>query len=237
MNRPFRLQGLLDSATSVATFVAACAVVWTVTFPREAPRAAASPPARQPVSKIDGVETSLSVNRKGDEGAKLAIIEFSDFECPYCGRYSRDIYPQVQRELVDKGLVVYSFRHFPLESIHKAALSAAKAAACAGQQDKFWEMHHRMFQNQKQLDDASLVLHAKTAGIDAARFTSCVNGDIASFIKSDQEEARKFGINSTPTLLVGLVQTNGRVKVMRKLAGAQPYENIKAVLDEVAKES
>src|SRR6185436_20936742 len=78
---------------------------------------------------------------KGRASAPLVMLEFSDFECPFCGRYSRETYPQVQREYVDTGKVRYVFRHTPIERIHPQAMKAAEAAECAGTQGKFWEMH------------------------------------------------------------------------------------------------
>jgi protein-disulfide isomerase len=132
-------------------------------------------------------------------------------------------------------VVDYSFRQFPLESIHKAAFKAGEASACAGEQGKFWEMHERLFQNQQQLDPASLLSYASSLGVDAPRFQTCLAGQMVQRIRDDEDEAKRLGVNSTPTFLVGLLKQNGKVQVLRKIAGAVPYETFKSVVDEVLK--
>lgn len=233
MTRPSGLLAILEGLVSAVTAVAAVAVLWAVMWPRVSPPSQA--PARSPIMSVNGIETGISPSSKLHSSARLAIIEFSDFECPFCGRYARDTYPRVQTELVDKGIVNYSFRHFPLEAIHKAAFKAGEASACAGEQGKFWEMHARLFDNQKQLSEPDLLAHAKALSLDESRFKSCLDDDMTARIRADQEEARKFGINSTPTFLVGIVQPNGKVKVVRKLSGAQPFETFQSIVDEVLK--
>jgi protein-disulfide isomerase len=224
-----RFGSVVDTVVSMATLGAAVAIVWTVV----SPRVSTSSPSH--VTRIDGLETSVGAARQGHPGAKVAIIEFSDFECPYCGQYAREIYPQLQANLIDKGVVGYSFRHFPLEQIHKLAFKAAEASACAGVQGKFWEMHDRLFQHQERLSEADLVSHARSIGLASSDFGACLGSQMAPNIRADQEEAKRFGINGTPSFLVGLVRSNGNVKVLRRLSGAQPYETFKSVVDELLK--
>ena len=236
MSQYHRLQRIIDLLTSVSTVAVAAGLIWTLAEPRRAGQmSTAAQVTRSPVTLIDGIETSLDIPVKHRDSAKIAIIEFSDFECPFCGRYAREIYPQVQANLVDKGIANYSFRHFPLESIHKSAFRAGEASACAGEQGKFWEMHDHLFQNQKPLADSDLFAYAQALRLDESAFRVCLREQMAGKIKSDQEEARKFGINSTPSFLVGTIQKNGKVKVLRKMSGAQPYEVFKSLVDEVLK--
>jgi protein-disulfide isomerase len=233
MSLHLNARSVLEWVTSLATLAAALAIVWTVAFARANGSVPSGPAVRSPVTSVAGLEITLAETNKHHDGAKVAIIEFSDFECPYCGRYARDIYPEIKRAFVDSGIVDYSFRNFPLESIHKAALKAGEASVCAAEQGKFWEMHDQLFQNQKQLTEPDLVRYASTLSLDVTRFGNCLKDQVAERIRRDQDEAKKFDINATPSFLVGLIQSNGKVKVTRKVSGAQSLETFRAVIDEV----
>ena len=168
---------------------------------------------------------------RGKGTARVALIEFSDYQCPFCSRYSRDTYPQIATEYVDSGKVKYVFRDFPL-SFHKQAFKAAEAAHCAGAQGKFWEMHDTLFQNQAALAPEQLGGHAKTIGIDATAFQQCLDsGRFTAEVNKDVTEGGAAGVTGTPAFLVGVIQPDGRVKVVRKLSGARPYADFKAALD------
>jgi protein-disulfide isomerase len=169
---------------------------------------------------------------KGSGTARVAVIEFSDYQCPFCGRYAKDVLPQIRTEYVDTGKIRYVFRDMPL-SFHKQAFQAAEAAHCAGAQGKFWEMHDTLFQNQSALAAEQLPTHARAVGVDDARFQQCLeSGQYASEINKDVADAGAAGITGTPTFLVGVIQPgDGRVKVVKKLVGARPYEDFKAAID------
>jgi protein-disulfide isomerase len=169
---------------------------------------------------------------KGSGTAKLALIEFSDYQCPFCGRYNKEILPQIRGNYVDTGKIKYVFRDMPL-SFHKNAFKAAEAAHCAGAQGKFWEMHDALFANQAALDPEQLGAYAKTIGLNDAQFQQCLeSGKFASEINKDVADAGAAGISGTPTFLVGVIQPgDGRVKVVKKLVGAKPYDEFKAAID------
>jgi protein-disulfide isomerase len=169
---------------------------------------------------------------RGDRAAKVAVIEYSDFQCPFCGRYAKETFPQVEADYVATGKVKYVFHDLPLE-FHKYAFKAAEAAHCAGEQGKFWEMHGVLFQNQAALAPEQLPGYAKGLGLREAAFQQCLDsGKFAAAIKDDISEAGKVGISGTPTFLVGIVQPgDGRVKVVKKLVGAKAYSDFKAALD------
>ena len=160
------------------------------------------------------------------------MIEFSDYQCPFCSRYARDVLPQIRTDYVDTGKIKYVFRDLPL-SFHKQAFKAAEAAHCAGAQGKFWEMHDTLFQNQSALAPEQLATHAKTVGVDDAQFQQCLDsGKFAADINKDIADAGAAGITGTPTFLVGVIQPgDGRVKVVKKLVGAKPYAEFKAAID------
>jgi protein-disulfide isomerase len=168
---------------------------------------------------------------KGAANAKVALIEFSDYQCPFCGRYDADTYPQIQKEYVDTGKIKYVWRDLPLD-FHKQAFKAAEAAHCAGEQGKFWEMHDHLFANQKNLAPEELPKFAEALKLDKGQFQQCIDSSrYAEEIKKDITEAGNVGISGTPSFLVGLVQPNGTVKITKKLVGAKPYAEFKAAID------
>jgi len=194
--------------------------------PAPAPGLAAPPPLPTTPISIAGAAT------RGNPAAKLVIVEFSDFQCPYCGRYSRETYTQLEREYVDTSKVRYVFRHFPLERLHPNAFKAAEAGECALQQGKFWEMHTRLFANQLALADADLLNHAKAVGLDAGAFQTCVvSAPVSARIRQDLDEGARAGITGTPTMFLGTLQKDGQVHVLRKVVGAVSYPSLKSTID------
>jgi predicted DsbA family dithiol-disulfide isomerase len=156
---------------------------------------------------------------KGPEDAPVTMVEFSDFQCPYCGRVA-----PVLRQLEDKygEKLRLVFRNYPLP-MHPQAPKAAEAAACAGDQDKFWEMHDRLFAHQDKLQVADLKATAVDLGLDAKAFDECLDsGKREAVWKEDQKEGDGYGVSATPWFFI-----NGRA-----LSGAQPYENFARVIDD-----
>ena len=176
-----------------------------------------------------GIEGSVS---RGSASARVTIVEFSDFQCPFCGRFSRETFDQLDRDYIATGKVRYVFRHFPIEKIHPSAFKAALVGECARQVGKFWELHHRLFANQQALGDLDLLNHAKAVGIDGAGFQSCVVTPAATArVRQDLQEGARAGITGTPTFFLGVVQKDGRLKALRKLPGAVPYAFFKSAID------
>ena len=171
---------------------------------------------------------------KGRADARLVLVEFSDFQCPYCGRYTRDTLGQIEKDYIETGKVRYVFRHFPLERLHPLALRAAHASECAHAQGRFWEMHNRLFANQQALAEADLLKTAQDLGLNMGSFKSCLADQPAAppKVRKDQAEGARAGISGTPTIFLGTMTKEGRVKVLRKLVGAQPYPNFKKAIDE-----
>ncbi len=164
---------------------------------------------------------------RGPADAKVTIVEFSDFQCPFCSRGYQILEEQVMPEY--EGKVRLFFKHLPLKSIHPWAEGAALATECAAQQsaDGFWKMYHALFKGQRELNQdnlkAKVTEFAKSAGLDEATFVQCYDGRTAlPRVEQDLAEAAAVGANSTPTFFI-----NGR-----RLEGAQPLENFKAIIDE-----
>jgi len=191
---------------------------------------AALPPAA--VADTNELQISGIGPRKGSATAPLILIEFSDFECPFCSRHAAAVYPQLQRTYVDSGKLQYIFRHLPITQIHALALKAAEAAECAHEQGKFWEMHDRLFEHQKSLRPDDLLAHARAVGVDDERLKRCqADGAAASRIEADLAEARQHGFTGTPTFLIGEPNGDGGIKVLKKISGAYPFAVFQAALD------
>jgi protein-disulfide isomerase len=192
---------------------------------------AARPPA--PVTDVPPFDLDISGSAvKGSAAASVAIVEFSDFECPFCGRHAQTAYRELERQFVNRGEIRYVFRHLPLEHLHPSALKAAEGAECAREQDRFWEMHDRLFANQKALAVQDLNIHAQTLELDVARFQSCVtDGRMTAKVKDDLAEAQRLGLTATPSFLLGEVTSTGVVRVRKKIIGTQPFPVFQAALE------
>ena len=170
---------------------------------------------------------------KGAQAARVAIIEFSDYQCPFCGKYDKETFPQLLKDYVDTGKVKYVFRDMPLD-FHKNAFKAAEASHCAGEQGRFWEMHDRLFANQTNLAPEDLAKHAEALQLNAALFQQCLDSSrFASDIKKDIAVAGDVGVTGTPSFLIGVVQPDSKVKVVKKLVGAKSYADFKTAIDSV----
>lgn len=233
-SRVRRWRSWLETTATLA-FIAVCGtLVWsTVSAARTQPPA--GPPrsasARRPEPPLPKEPLSLDgAALRGSRTAKIALIEYSDFKCPYCGKFARETFPALDDRYVRSGKVLVAFRHLPL-AIHPEAQKAAEAAACGGQQGKFWEMHDRLFRSQDRLDLPGLRESAQAVGLNASQFASCLEGQMTDRVQQDAAGAKSLVISGTPTFLVGLVQPDGRVKIMQRLVGAQPPQQFQQVLD------
>ena len=193
-----------------------------------------APPAPPPVAqKIDAVVAVGSIPPKGEPTAPLTIIEFSDYQCPFCSRHVQQTMPQLVKDYVDTGKLRYVFRDFPLESIHPQAVKAAEAARCAGDQGKYWEMHGKLFANQRQLQAEKLLEYAREIELNETAFQECLDqGKYTEAVKKDLEEGSQLGIRGTPTLVLG-VSDGDRVKEAVVIRGAHPLATFKAEIDKM----
>ncbi len=168
----------------------------------------------------------------GSNTAKVTLIEFSDYQCPFCARHTRDTNPQIQNEYVATGKLRYAFFDMPLESIHKSAFKAAEATRCAGSQGKYWEMHALLFASQAKLEPFSE--HAKALGLNVPAFEACMTaGGFAGAIRADMATAGKLGITGTPGFFLALSDPKDprKVKGLALMTGAQPFANFKTEID------
>ncbi|WP_232280068.1 DsbA family protein [Roseiflexus castenholzii] len=159
----------------------------------------------------------------GDPDAPIVVVEFSDFQCPFCASFSREVRPLIEERYVSTGKVRFVYRDFPLMSIHPGALLAAHVANCAGDQGAFWEMHNRIFAGMEQREWASgdagdfrtFLKYADELNLDTAQVQQCVESNRhGPRIQEDIQAAQRAGVRSTPSFLI-----NGQL-----LVGAQPFE-------------
>lgn len=162
--------------------------------------------------------------QRGPKNAKITIVEFSDYQCPFCERFYQQTLPELLRDYGDK--VRFAFKDFPLP-MHPEAQKAHESAHCAGDEGKYWEMHDILFENRNSLDVDALKRYASKLGLNAAKFNQCLeSGKYEKSVKEDMRVARTVGVNGTPTFFI-----NGQ-----RLVGAQPAEAFREKIDAILAE-
>lgn len=175
---------------------------------------------------------------KGKVDAPITMIEYSDYQCPYCARNYRDVLPTLTKDYIDTGKLKFVMREYPLPSLHKNAMAMSNAALCAGDQGKYWEMHNLLFENQKQGDDESLKGFASTLGLNTTTFNECLDSKKNDArVKADMASGAKLGMSGTPGFFIGLTDpkdpNNANLSVF--IRGAQPIEQFQASIDGLLK--
>jgi len=171
---------------------------------------------------------------KGNPNAPVTVVEFSDFQCPFCLRFYIQTLPAIEENYIDTGKIKFVYRDFPIDSIHPNARPVHIAAECADEQGKFWEYHDVLFENQGQWNRLSsadlssqLNRYATSMGLDSANFDSCLSSQsMADEVNADFLQAAQYGATGTPTFFIGN-EKDGFIK----LVGAQPYAVFQAAID------
>jgi protein-disulfide isomerase len=185
----------------------------------------------QPNAPSDSVASIDDDPILGDVNAPVTLIEFSDYQCPFCGRFFRDTLPRLKKDYIEKGKVRYVFRDFPILSIHPQAQKAAEAAQCSGEQGKYWEMHDLIFENQRAVNIEDLKGHAEKVGINVEDFNKCLDeGKYEEEIKKDIQAGQRAGVRGTPSFVLGNTTKDGTIKG-EFIRGAQPYEAFKVAIE------
>ena len=223
--------GWLDKLASIAVIVAAGALVWVAVIRQPAPQGG-------PVS-VERLDPDIVVNYpqgaavRGHSDARVVLMEFSDFECPFCRQYALEVYPRLMEELVGPGMVQYMFRHYPMEGIHENASRAAEAVECAAGEGKFWTMHDRLFEAAGALTNADILAYAASMGLQPSSFEACLDsGAMRERVLEDRREGIRLGVEGTPTFFLAEKQENGMLRLLTKVVGAQPYETLESLLRE-----
>jgi protein-disulfide isomerase len=171
----------------------------------------------------------------GDASAEITLVEFTDFQCPFCSRHFSQTFGQIKENYVDTGKVKYELRHYPLP-FHPNAQISAEASMCAATQSKFWEMHDELFAKQQEwsgLTNADAVAkfkeYAASLGLDSAKFASCMqNHETKDAIQADMDAAGPAGVDGTPGFWI--IGPNAKTQF---ISGAYPYDTFASAFDEM----
>ncbi|MBS3155475.1 DsbA family protein [Candidatus Woesearchaeota archaeon] len=159
---------------------------------------------------------------EGNKNAPVTIVEFSDFQCPFCGKFYKEVFPEIETKYIKTGKVRLVFRDYPL-GFHEFAQKASEAAECADEQGKFWQYHNKLFENQDALTISDLKKYAESLNLDAKKFDSCLDsGKYVDEIKKDMDDAESYGVSGTPAFFI-----NGNL-----ISGAQPFSSFEQVIEQ-----
>jgi len=172
---------------------------------------------------------------KGDPNAPITIVEFSDFQCPFCAKFHSTTLPQLEANYIDSGKVKFVYRDFPIQSIHPNAVPAAIASECADEQGMFWEYHDLVFENQKKWQGLSgrimvdtFEQYALELGLNTSNFNTCLeSAKYADEVTKDLQDGTSYGVTGTPGFFVGNDEL-GYVKII----GAQPYPVFERLIED-----
>lgn len=168
----------------------------------------------------------------GKSDAKVAIVEFTDYQCPFCQRHSEQTLPKLKENYIDTGKVQYVLRDFPL-SFHKKARSAAIAANCAGEQEAYWLMHEKLFDRNAQFTKDGFIKIAKNIKLDIEKYSVCLD-DPAQIteVNKDLKYGKQVGVSGTPAFFIGRVK-NGQLVNAQFISGARAYSSFSKVIDSI----
>ena len=173
---------------------------------------------------------------KGNASARITLVEVSDYHCPFCRRQTLQTMPKLMAEYVNSGKVKYVFVDYPIAQLHPDAFKSHEAAACAGDQGKYWQMHDLLFTNAPSRDAAQLTANAGMVGVDMKKFEACLNGGNggthAPALRESIARMQQLGVGGTPLVLIGLTPAPGSpMKIISSVYGARPYADFKTALD------
>lgn len=213
----------LDLLLTFVLLAAGTTVLWNAHSRR-------SPASSREIPIPTEPQTIVNAELRGSATAPVVLIIFSDFQCPYCGSFARDVLPQIDKSYVESGKLAIAFRHYPLEQIHPAAFGAAAVATCSG--THFWETHDIFFANQGALGGADEAKVAALAGVDWGRIRACVAQEGRERVRADLAMGQRLQLRSTPVFLLGLRGPHG-VRVTRTITGTRPAPEFLKLIDSV----
>jgi protein-disulfide isomerase len=226
--RPTRFRNALELLTTVAMLAAAVVVVWALVFqPRgaAAPSRAGTPLPTEPI----GIGNAAAI---GSESARLVLMVFSDFQCPYCRRLSLDSLAPLRESHVAEGRLRIVFRHLPLTRVHSLAERAAAVGECARQQGQFWKFHDAIFEGPEGGSDPELLAIFESFE-SVGPIGECYRADRwRPQVDEDQALAASLGIRTTPTAILGVTSNAGSFTATKVINGALPVAEFTSAIDE-----
>jgi protein-disulfide isomerase len=197
-------------------------------------RTAAPAPAPAPVMEKVSLALDSGWYSMGANNAPVTMLEFADFQCPYCRRFQAETFAELKKNYIDTGKVRFISRDLPLD-FHANAMTAAEAARCAGDQHKYWELRDRLILNAKDLARESITKYAQQAGLEMTSFTACLDSEkYKSQVEKDRNEASKLGFSGTPSFVIGRTKDYKLDGV--KIVGALPYATFDSKIHELLTE-
>jgi protein-disulfide isomerase len=190
---------------------------------------ASGPAANAPVIDLTGA------SMLGSDGAVVTLVEFSDYECPFCIRHFQQTMPQILATYIKPGKIQYAFRDWPVDELHPQSIRAHEAAHCAMEQSRFWDLHPKLFGPPGSHSPEQLTTLARSIGLDMPTFNACIEAKQSdATIRANGKLATDFGATGTPAFFIGLRdRKTNKVTVLRGLAGAQPFDVFAKTIDEV----
>lgn len=194
------------------------------------------PRGRRQAPTFNGAEIALTqaAGVRGAADAPVTIVEFSDYQCPFCKRFSANTLPRLLKDFIKAGKLRHVFMDFPIERIHPQAVEAAVAARCAGRQEKYWPMHDRIFDEQKLLKARDWTALAAPLGLDNAAFEACMaEPELTKMVKANIESGRAAGVTGTPAFFLGRQVKDGKLAATQMIRGARPYAAFKRNIEKL----
>jgi protein-disulfide isomerase len=192
-----------------------------------------------PPAQVDRTTVTMSVGDGpvlGRDDAPITIVEFSDYQCPFCRKHFTGAFATLKATYIDTGRVRYYFRDFPLDRVHPYARKAAESAHCAGDQGKFWDMHDVMFNNQETLKSDDFRDFAQSMQLDLDSFNACLSsGKYAKSVQADLAAGTAAGVTGTPGFFIGRTKKDGTIAATA-LKGALPASAFSQVIDRLLEE-
>jgi len=224
--------GTFDSSDSGITTEDLKEIISEIEIKTTAPQ-----PVQQPTQPTGPQIFRVSIDDdpvKGNPDAPVTIVEYSDFQCPFCSRFFQQTLPQLEENYIDTGKVKFVYKDLPLDNLHPNARPVHIASECADEQGKFWEYHDVLFEKQSEWQrlpstdlSSTLTTYASDLGLQSASFETCLQSqDIADEVNKDTIEAASYGATGTPTFFIG-TEKDGFIK----LVGAQPYAAFQGAID------
>lgn len=176
---------------------------------------------------------------QGAEDAVVTLVEFSDYECPYCIRHFQQTMPEIEANYIKTGKIRYLFRDFPVDQLHPDAIRAHESAHCAAEQNKFWDLHARLFSAAGTHTAPLLEQRASEAGLELPAYRNCLaSGRTTAAIRANSAEALELGANGTPAFFVGIRdRATNQMKVAQTISGAQSFAVFQRILDALLKQA
>jgi protein-disulfide isomerase len=212
----------LDLVATIVLIAAGCAVLvanWPRLFPKTG-RELSIP--KVPIDVLGSAKI-------GSSDAPVALVSFSEFECPFCAKFANTVLPQLKREYIDPRRVLFVFRHFPL-AIHPFARAAADLASCAASLGRFEATHDMLFAEQRDL--STLIALPSRLPLTPEEYSICRRSGVDSQVAKDISDGKALGVSGTPSFFVGRIDPSGRVWSTGSLRGAAPWAQFKELIDE-----